>query len=182
MSAKITTVKALIKALEMCVGERCVLDIMKAVDIPINEFEQYYYWNDEHYTRNLLARTENYEVLLVCWEKGQQSPIHDFDSSEAWIHPLAGKLKEERFVKREGTKELDKVSSVILGKDEFSYMSEVGMHRYSNVYEMRSVSLNIYSKPVDQWRVYDEATGEEVYRPAKYDKHHELTGSNTQNA
>jgi len=45
----------------------------------------------------VLARTENFEVLLICWEKGQSSPIHDFNSQEAWIHPIVGKLREERF-------------------------------------------------------------------------------------
>lgn len=136
-----------------------VLEIMKLIDIPQVEFEKYYSWNDEKYARNVLARTEDFELLLICWEKGQQSPIHDFNSQEAWIHPIQGWIKEERFRINAGDDtKLEKLSSVLLGTSEYSYMNHVDIHRYSNAYEGRSVSLNLYAKPVSQWRVYDEKT------------------------
>lgn len=135
-----------------------VLDIMSLVEIPIEEFEKYFRWNDARYTRNVLARTDNFEVLLVCWEKGQLSPVHDFNSQEAWIHPIVGKLREERFKINFEDERLERVSNMILGVNEFSYMKQIAIHRYSNAYEGRSVSLNVYCKPVTEWRVYDEST------------------------
>ena len=132
---------------------------MRLIDIPLAEFEKYYSWDDNRYARNVLARTNDFEVLLICWEKGQSSPIHDFNSQEAWIHPVQGWIKEERFKTNEGEGvKLEKLSSVLLGTSEYSYMNHIDIHRYSNAYEGRSVSLNVYSKPVSEWKVYDEMT------------------------
>lgn len=153
----INTIEELILRLCAVYGNQVrVLDIMRSIDIPREEFEHYYHWRDDRYARNLLARTADFELLLICWEKGQESPIHDFNSQEAWIHPVVGKLREERFKINYEEDRLEQVSNVILGTSEFSYMNEVGIHRYSNAYEARSVSLNVYCKPVTQWKVYDE--------------------------
>ena len=127
------------------------------MEIPTEEFERYYCWNDARYTRNLLARTEDFEALLVCWEQDQTSPVHDFNSQEAWINPLEGKLREERFKINVNSEKLELVSNMILGNEEFSYMKQVAIHRYSNINKGRSVSLNIYCKPVTEWRVYDQS-------------------------
>ena len=128
-----------------------VLQIMKQVDIPREEYEKYYSWSDEKYARNVLERNNEFEILLICWEKGQLSPIHDFNSQEAWIHPVQGWIKEGRFKINPGDDaSLEKVSSVLLGTDEYSYMNQVGIHRYSNAYEVRPFSLNVYSKPVTE--------------------------------
>jgi cysteine dioxygenase len=133
-----------------------VLDVMNSVEIPFEDFERYFRWSEARYTRNILARTEDFEVLLVCWEKDQTSPIHDFNSQEAWIHPIVGKLREERFKINIHDEQLERVSNMILGDEEFSYMKQVAIHRYSNAFEGRSVSLNVYCKPVTEWRIYDE--------------------------
>ncbi len=153
----ITTVEGLVKALSEC--DDCgnhVLDVMSGVKIPREEFERYYSWNDEKYTRNILARNSDFEVLLICWEKGQSSPIHDFNAQEAWVHPVQGMLREECFKINADDDRLEKVSNVLLGTDEFSYMNQIGIHKYSNAHNARSVSLNIYRKPVTEWHVYDE--------------------------
>ncbi|WP_420318581.1 cysteine dioxygenase [Ekhidna sp.] len=153
----IKTVEQLVKELSTC--EDCsqhVLDLMSYVNIPRKEFERYYSWADEKYARNVLARNDDFEILLICWEKGQSSPIHDFNAQEAWIHPIEGLLREERFKINADDDRLEKVSSVLLGDEEFSYMSHVAIHRYSNANNARSVSLNIYHKPVTEWHVYDE--------------------------
>ncbi|MEQ9404048.1 MAG: cysteine dioxygenase family protein [Cyclobacteriaceae bacterium] len=157
---KINTIGSLIRAL---IGKNShedkVLDMMRRIDIPREEFEKYYSWDDDRYARNVLARTDEIEILLICWEKGQSSPIHDFNSQEAWIHPIEGWIKEERFKINPGDDtKLERISSVLLGTDEYAYMNQVGIHRYSNSNNARSVTLNVYARPVTEWRVYDEET------------------------
>ena len=174
MSATIKSLEGLLRALDMCTGESCVIDILSNANIPVSELERYYSWNDDHYTRNLLAKTKKFEVLLVCWEKGQSSAIHDFESNEAWIHPVSGKLKEERFIKSKDGEGLIQVSSVCLGKNDFSYMKNINIHRYTNVYDARTVSLVVFSPPIDKLRVYDEKTGESETAEIWYDKQHKL--------
>ncbi len=157
-TTSITTVAELVDTLKNKPAGSSYLNIMKNIEIPQREFERFYTWSDEHYTRNCLVRTDEFELLLICWEKGQESPIHDFDSHEAWIHPIHGQLTEERF--RLYDNKLEKVSSVILGTSEFSFMTDpIAIHRYINSYESRTISLNLYAKPIGKWKEY-QASGE----------------------
>jgi len=160
---KIKTVDELISKLKQKSSDESYLDIMKQIDIPIREFEKYYSWNRNRYARNCLVKTENFELLLICYEKGQQTPIHDYDSKQAWIHTIHGKLSEERFRVSEDGKSLEQLSSRTLGTNDYSFMSHVGIHRYKNIYEARTVTLNLYCKPIEQWTQYEEnASSSEV--------------------
>lgn len=134
------------------------LEIMKNIEIPYDQFEQYFFWKEEHYTRNSIIKNETYELLLICFEAGQDSPIHDYDSKEAWIHILRGNLKEEKYKKLDD-ETLERVSTVTLTPNDFSYMSGyVGLHRYINTFEGRTVSLHLYVNPLKKWNEYDPAT------------------------
>jgi cysteine dioxygenase len=168
-TTEITTIKELIETLKNKGTDSSYLKIMKAINIPLSEFENFYTWSDEHYTRNCLVRTDEFELMLICWEKGQQSPIHDFASNEAWIHTIHGKLTEERFLLTKNS--LEKVSSVTLGTSEFSYMKKpISIHRYINSYESRTVSLNLYAKPVKTRQEYNEETKEVTQKTVSCDK------------
>ena len=160
-AANITSVRELVDVLRKAPKREGYLGIMKSLAIPDEDLQRFCSWNKSHYTRNCLLRTADVELLLICWERGQQSPIHDFDAREVWVRPVYGRLKEERFVLRNGKPY--QVSSLILDETGFSYMTEpVGLHRYSNGYESRAVSLNLYSEPVDRWNEYDEK--DEIWR------------------
>ncbi|MEQ8904156.1 cysteine dioxygenase family protein [Ekhidna sp.] len=173
----IRTVEQLVKALSSCEDSGSyILDVMSNVKIPRSEFEKYYSWSDEKQARNVLARNDDFEVLLVCWEKGQSSPIHDFNAQEAWIHPIEGVLREERFKINVDDDRLEKVSNMLLGNDEFSYMNQIGIHRYSNANKARSVSLNIYRKPVAEWHVYDEGSSNSTMMETWENKNYNLLG------
>ena len=167
---KIVSIEGLIKHLNLCTGNRCYLDVMQQIDIPAEAFERYYHWNPQHHTRTLLYGNEKYELVLACWEQGQQSSIHDYDAHEAWTLPIHGKLREERFVLNEEANGLHKVSSVLLGPGEFSYLqAPVDIHRYTNAYESRTVTLHLYATPVEQWHLYTEQDGDTGYKPVWYD-------------
>ena len=103
-----------------------------------------------------MVKTDDFELLLICYEKDQETPIHDFDSKQAWIHTIQGKLNEERFRVSEDGNGLEKLSSVTLDTNDYSFMSKVGIHRYKNVYEARTVTLNLYCEPIESWTQYDE--------------------------
>ena len=58
---------------------------------------KYVFFNDIHYTRNLVFATENFEVMVVCWKKGQASRIHSHSGSQCWMIPLYGRIEEELY-------------------------------------------------------------------------------------
>jgi cysteine dioxygenase len=52
----------------------------------------YLVWDRRHYTRNLIDRTSLYELLAICWEVGQGSPIHNHDGQNCWMAIPVGQL------------------------------------------------------------------------------------------
>ena len=156
----IRTVEELVSALRAGPGIKGYLDIMDRVAIPTSEFDPYSRWNQKHYTRNCIARTDDFELLLICYEPGQRTSIHDYATQEAWIHPVVGTVIEERFELGPGGP-LRKVSSAKLDTSSFSYLHNGrSIHRYLNTNKQRSITLNLYAKPLNKWKVYDESSGE----------------------
>lgn len=153
---QIKTVDELIKVLGKNSKDASYLEILQSIDIPKREFEKYYTWKRDAYARNCLIKTANFELLLLCFEKGQETPIHDFDSKQAWVYTIQGKLKEERFRVVNNGGKLEQISATTLVRDDFSFMSQVGIHRYKNSDKSRSVSLNFYCEPIEYWKQYDK--------------------------
>jgi len=76
---KITTIDDLILKLEKLPRVESYLQIMQSVDIPTSEFEKFYSWNKEKSTRNVVARTADFELIIACWEVGQRLLKEMFD-------------------------------------------------------------------------------------------------------
>lgn len=171
MQPHIHTISALLSALEGGPsGTTHYLSILKSLKIPTAQFERHFHWRSDRPCRVGLARTEAYELVLICWEANQTTPIHHYDTNEAWIHPLEGHLKEERFIRGSQGTGVEKVSEVMLGSTEVSYMNaNMNLHRFSNQYSQRSVSLHLYAKPIDYWREFQEASYTFGIRKVGYD-------------
>ncbi|MGH9352523.1 MAG: hypothetical protein ACRD2G_10235, partial [Terriglobia bacterium] len=54
-----------------------VLKFLRQNQVEIGSLSPYLYFCSDHYTRNLIQRTSLYDLLAICWEIGQQSPIHN---------------------------------------------------------------------------------------------------------
>lgn len=56
---------------------------------------------DKNYTRNLIATDdETFTLLLLCWNPGKYSPIHDHPCDGCWMRVCQGCLNEVRYVTR----------------------------------------------------------------------------------
>src|SRR5271156_6132721 len=66
---------------------------------PVDEasLAPYLTWNRQHYTRNLIDKTELYELVAICWEAGQCSSVHNHRDQNCWMAAPAGKLIVENF-------------------------------------------------------------------------------------
>ena len=159
MAASIQSIDLLIAALEAAPTGQQQLDVLRSMDVPMEEFERRVNWNTKHYTRTCIARNRYFELLLIGFEPGQQTSIHDYNGHEAWVHPLTGELTEERFEPLDGGK-LRPVSSVLLGPRSFSYLGNShSIHRFVNTGNTRCLSLNLYCGPIRKWKVYDARSG-----------------------
>lgn len=140
--------------------------ILARYEVPTRDLEPYFRWNARHYTRTCINRNEDFELLVVCYEPGQRTSIHDYDSQTAWIHPVLGEVVEERFEAfPAGGLRLLEEKHLHPGTDD-SLTNGSSIHRFINPGPGRAVTLNLYARPMSKWRVYDERTGSPSVSPA----------------
>ncbi len=57
----------------------------------------YLFWNAQHYTRNLIDKTDLYELLSLCWEPGMKSSIHNHKGQNCWMAAPMGRLLVQNY-------------------------------------------------------------------------------------
>jgi len=58
--------------------------------------------NHKNYTRNLIATDdETFTLLLLCWNPGKYSPIHDHPCDGCWMRVCQGCVNEVRYKKKD---------------------------------------------------------------------------------
>ncbi|MDE0585774.1 MAG: cysteine dioxygenase family protein [Planctomycetota bacterium] len=75
-------------------GGKGITTLLRAYQAERRDWEEWSLWSDERYTRNLVACRESFELLILCWKPGQQSPIHDHAGQNCWMSVLEGQLEE----------------------------------------------------------------------------------------
>ena len=73
--------------------------VLKKMNIPISDFEAFESWDKKSYTRNCIFRTNECELILICWKKGDKTLIHEHDGQKCWVYPLKGDITETRIIK-----------------------------------------------------------------------------------
>jgi cysteine dioxygenase len=124
---------------------------------------QYLWFSEEHYTRNLILKTDLFELLLVCWDIGQKSAVHNHRDQNCWMAIPYGRLQVHNFAlvqKEPSTKfcELRSSGQIEINPNNPTEVDpEEPIHQVLNLSSFRSkaVSLHIYSRPFDTCEVYD---------------------------
>ena len=123
--------------------------------------EKYLYYEPTHYTRNLLYKSELFELLALCWEAGQVSPVHNHQGQNCWMAVPIGRLAVQNYelVRADdaGFCELRVSDRVVMDPGHPSFVDpEEPIHAVLNLPEhaQRATSLHVYSKPYDRCVVY----------------------------
>jgi cysteine dioxygenase len=143
-------------------GVRGTLEYLKTNRVDAKSIEPYLFWNAQHYTRNLIDRTELYELLAICWEPGMKSSIHNHKGQNCWMAAPIGRLAVQNY--RVNSEDLVAHSCDIVPTDEVYITAEnpVAVDPLNPVHDVhnprewnqRAVSLHVYSRPFDSCVVY----------------------------
>ena len=134
--------------------------------VEVDSITRYFHWSENFYTRNLIYKDDRFELMAICWEKGQVSRVHNHYDQKCWMMVPVGKLRgqnfrvvdineETGFCRLEETDEFD-LSECLAAKVEL----EEPIHQVLNLpeFDERAVSLHIYSKPYDRCLSYCRQT------------------------
>ena len=147
--------------------------IIKNIDIPLTGFLEYASWKEGCYTRNCLAKTEDYEFILLCWDGNCETAIHDHAGQNCWVYQIDGTVVETRYT---GTAEELKIESEgELNPGQVSYMNDkLGYHKIENTSGEKAMTLHIYVKPIDACLVLNEEAEDFELKEMVYDQVHEI--------
>lgn len=93
---KYVTIEELLRELQTLVARgfdtREVHDYLLATLIEPASLESYLSFRPDHYSRNLIYKSDAFELLAICWEVGQKAPIHGHEGELCWSRVESGTL------------------------------------------------------------------------------------------
>jgi len=123
-----------------------------------------------HYVRHAVLLWEDWEVMVIGWEAGQITPIHDHRGVLGGMAILSGTVVEERFTVANELPEL--ADSRVRPEGDLSETGPTVLHRL--IPRSRSVSLHIYRPPLRTMGIWDPRSGFQEIRPSVFEVNEEV--------
>jgi cysteine dioxygenase len=125
----------------------------------------------------MLFRNSNFEMLILCWDAGVFSPVHDHAGQHCWFTTLEGAFDVDEYRRlsggrHEGYARLEQTGTILgvrMGQPDYRYQGS-DIHRVAiSVDQARAVSLHVYAKPLSTCLVYDREVDRCMRRELGYD-------------
>ena len=128
------------------------------LNIDQEELKKYLLRADDHYTRNLIHRDRDFEIMIICWPPNTSAPIHGHEGEKCWARVQDGNLQICNY---------EEVSSSPLKLNMIQELScapgfldgPADIHSVENITEEFATSLHVYAKPYDACDIYDIEKG-----------------------
>jgi cysteine dioxygenase len=144
-------------------GRARVLELLEGYARAHEDWRAFAFFDPVEYTRNEVARERDFELLLLCWGPGQESPIHNHEGQDCWMAVLEGEIEEVRFPRPEEVRPgpLEPVGARTFGRGEVAFIrDEIGLHLVRPARPgTRGVSLHLYAAPYEECDIYCPRTG-----------------------
>ncbi len=122
-------------------------------------------FSSERYMRHPILLWDDWEVMLIAWQSGQITPIHDHRGVMGGMLILSGTLAEERFTTPNDRPELS--DNRARPEGDLSDIGPSALHRLAPT-SARAISLHIYRPPLRTMGVWD-ASGLLAIMPSQFD-------------
>jgi cysteine dioxygenase len=97
MTARRVTVEGLVDLLRAAEGAPIttdrIADLLAGVEVDEASLAPYVRFADDHYARNLILRDRWFDVMTLCWQPGQGTPVHTHNGQLGWAKVLRGALE-----------------------------------------------------------------------------------------
>lgn len=140
--------------------QKWLVTLLQNVDLTTTEINKYTFFdNEKPYTRNLVASDgKHYTLLILCWNAGMESKIHNHPCDGCYIRSIRGCIKETVYSTDEETGEIKQSSTRFCCEGQVSFMSDdLGLHKVGNPHkDMGSVTLHLYTPPFGTCKVWSD--------------------------
>ena len=127
-----------------------VSSFLKSIELKNKDIKKYTFKLQNRYTRNLIYKDINFELLLLCWAPNVTAPIHGHEGEKCWAKVLDGELEICNYKESGSYIKLIKKVSCKPG-----YLDgPADIHSVKNLETSFATSLHIYAKPYDACDIY----------------------------
>ena len=136
--------------------------------------QQYLSYCEDRYLRHLVHKDEDFELLVICWGKGQKAPIHGHEGELCWARVERGQLRFSDYkMVSEAPLRLERVDEPVDGSAGFlDGPAEIHSVENPTEFDTNAASLHLYSKPYSECDIYDSETGPRRRVRLAYDSIH----------
>jgi predicted metal-dependent enzyme (double-stranded beta helix superfamily) len=137
-------------------------ELLKSVILAPEQLQPYLFVAPDQYTRNLIYKSPEFELLLIAWPAGQAAPIHGHEGEKCWARVEKGELCFTNYCEiPEGDSFRLKTVSTRVG--DLGYLDgPADIHKVENTSNRLAVTLHLYSRPFDACYIYDLANGRKM--------------------
>ena len=94
-------------------------------------------------------QNEKFNIILLVWNPGKESPIHDHPCNGCWVRVLENSVQEVVYEKNEN-ESLSLTADNVYTEGGVTWMHDKkGFHKIGNPNEEVSVTLHVYSPPYE---------------------------------
>jgi NitT/TauT family transport system ATP-binding protein len=159
-------------------GPQAIERLLREGGLHRRSVEPYALLREGRYTRTLVYRDEDLEVLVLGWGRDARAPIHGHDGQECWLTTIAGELEVADYRLVAGGQEPGYALVERMGPRR-TLLPGAMDHRdpEAELHSVRTgarsgfaISLHIYSRPIDSCLVYDPRRSRCEQRQLRYDR------------
>lgn len=153
---------------------RRIADLLSEYAASSDDWRNYALTSPSCYTRNQVEINEAYELLVLCWDQDQCSPIHNHEGQDCWMAVLQGPMEEVHYEAPSCDGPLPCGPTRCFETGQVAYISDdIALHLVRAGEKGPSVSLHLYSKPYGECNCYCPETGKITRVPLVY---HSING------
>lgn len=144
-----------------------VQDYIFEKPILIESLAPYTFFSSKSYTRNLIFKTDFLECLVLCWDVGQSTCVHNHDHKTGWMYLAEGRLfvQNYRVAERDEVRRIGRLvpteATELDARHGACVDKEQAIHRVSNLarYQQRAISVHVTHQAMTQCEVYSLQQG-----------------------
>jgi Cysteine dioxygenase type I len=123
--------------------------------------DRYVRFEAGRYTRHLVYKSQDIELLVLCWKQGAKAPVHGHEGELCWARVERGRLRftSYREVSRAPLQVIPVGPPVDGGAGHLDGPADIHAVDNPEEFGQDAVSLHVYSKPYDECDIYDLEEG-----------------------
>ena len=128
---------------------------LSSIEVNISALKNCIGYAEEGYQRNVIKKTDFYELVAICWTPGQLTPIHDHVGSDCAFKIIDGVSTETTYnLNNEGLAFPISVREYQPG--EICASDEPDIHRVSNNSNKELINLHVYTPPLHAYNLHEQ--------------------------